>query len=306
MGSKSKSGSASTLNHSGKESGRDGSRSSSLSVHKTYKLYINGCFSRTESGRYFKLERDESSIADISRASRKDLREAVVAARRAQKKWADSSAYLKGQILYRVAEMLEGRRQQFVDELSTQGLSSEQAKQDVNQSIDCLVHYAGWSDKYQQVASSVNPVASSHFNFSMPEATGVVALLAPQAHGLVGLVANIAPIIVGGNTVVALASATYPLCAISFAEVLHTADVPAGVVNLLTGFEDELVEPFATHMDVNALIYCGDSEEKILQIESLAACNVKRVTLRPQLITMGPHTIMDTQELKTTWHPVGG
>ena len=168
------------------------------------------------------------------------------------------------------------------------------------------MHHAGWSDKFQQIFSSVNPVASAHFNFSVPEATGVVAVLAPRSNGLLGLVANIAPAIVGGNTVVALASEVSPLCAVSFAEVLHSSDVPAGVVNILTGFGDELAEHFASHMDVNAIIYCGNSKERIREVENLAANNVKHVIVRTRLETTGPYLIKDTQEIKTTWHPVGG
>lgn len=274
-------------------------------VAKTYKLFINGAFPRTESGRYFKLTRTDGVVANLCQASRKDFREAVVAARAAQGRWAATSAYLRGQILYRIAEMLEGRRQQFVDELISQGAKAVQAERDVQGAIDALVHYAGWSDKYQQIFSSVNPVASSHFNFSVPEPTGVVSVIAPTGSGLQGLVTSLAPAIVGGNSVVLLASKTYPLCAISFAEVLHSSDVPAGVVNILTGFEDELREHFASHMDVNAIVYCGRSKKSIQAIETLAAVNVKRVIIRNGSESTGPYLIKDTQEIKTTWHPVG-
>lgn len=289
-----------------KKTRRSAPKSNKAAVAKTYKLYVNGKFPRTESGRYIKLESRGQVVANVCQASRKDFREAVVAARSAQKSWAASSAFLKGQILYRIAEMLEGRRQQFVEELQNQGESKTLAQSEVQNAIDCLVHYAGWSDKYQQIFSSVNPVASAHFNFSVPEPTGVVAMLAPQRSGLLGLVANLAPAIVGGNTVVALASEQYPLCAISFAEVLHSSDVPGGVVNILTGFSEELTEQFASHMDVNAIIYCGASRVRMQSIEEHAAGNVKRVIIRRRKTANGPYLIKDTQEIKTTWHPVGG
>ena len=208
-------------------------------VDKTYKIYIGGKFPRTESGRYFTLDdADGAVIANLCRGSRKDFRNAVVAARNAFDGWSASSAYLRGQILYRIAEMLEGRSDQFVAELALQGLSKRKAKKEVESSIDRLIYYAGWSDKYQQIFSAVNPVSSSHFNFSVLEPTGVVSVIAPDDTSLLGLVSNIAPVIVGGNTCVVLASEALPLCAISFAEVLHASDVPGGVVNILTGFRE--------------------------------------------------------------------
>ncbi|MDH4108125.1 MAG: aldehyde dehydrogenase family protein, partial [Gammaproteobacteria bacterium] len=228
-----------------------------IPVAKTYKIYIDGKFPRTESGRYYALhDENESVLANVCRSSRKDFRNAVVAARKALDKWAAASAYLRGQILYRIAEMLEGRREQFIDELKLQGSSRGKAKGEVDASIDRLIYYAGWADKYQQVFSSVNPVSSSHFNFSVTEPTGVVAIMAPEDSALLGLVSNIAPAIVSGNTSVVLASESKPLSAVSFAEVLHASDVPAGVVNLLTGWRSELSGQFATHMDVNAVVYC--------------------------------------------------
>lgn len=289
-----------------KSASRNSAKPAKLSVAKTYKLYINGKFPRTESGRYFALKKKGDVVANICQASRKDLREAVVAGRAAQKSWAASSAYLKGQILYRAAEMLEGRRAQFVSELVAQGLPEPKAQSELDQAIDCLVHYAGWADKYQQIFSTVNPVASSHFNFSVPEPTGVVAVIAPQRSGLIGLVAAIAQAIVGGNTVIALASQSLPLCAISFAEVLHSSDVPAGVVNILTGYVDELGEHLASHMDINAIVYTGNSKTLLQELETLAANNVKRVIARSKIETTGPYTIRETQEIKTTWHPIGG
>jgi len=282
-----------------------------LPIAKTYKIYIGGKFPRTESGRYFALkDGDGEVIANMCRGSRKDFRNAVAAARQAQPGWAKSSAYLRGQILYRVGELLEGRREQFVAELERQGNPARSAELEVDASIDRLVYYAGWADKYQQVFSAVNPVSSSHFNFSVLEPTGVVALLAPNESGLIGLVSNVASTIVGGNTCVALASERQPLCAVSFAEVLHASDVPAGVVNLLTGYRSELTGQFASHMDVNAVIYCDGGKKDAATIEELAAGNIKRVVSRQSLDWLGeaaasPYHVRDTQEVKTTWHPIG-
>lgn len=282
-----------------------------LPVDKTYKIYIGGKFPRTESGRYFALEDPKGSvIANICRGSRKDFRNAIVAARSASPGWSAATAYLRGQILYRIAEMLEGRHDQFVAELVLQGVARRKAKHEVNATVDRLIYYAGWSDKYQQIFSSVNPVSSSHFNFSVLEPTGVVSVLAPDDSSLLGLVSNIAPAIVGGNTCVVLASESRPLCAVSFAEVLHASDVPAGVVNILTGFREELTTQFASHMDVNAVVFCdGDADiAKLIQIE--AANNMKRVISRVDTrwaedSAQSPYLIRDTQETKTTWHPIG-
>lgn len=282
-----------------------------LAVAKTYKIYIDGKFPRTESGRYFKLEdKNGKVVANVCRSSRKDFRNAVVAARKAQPGWASASAYLRGQVLYRIAEMLEGRRGQFIDELRLQGVAPKKAEKEVDASVDRLIYFAGWSDKYQQIFSSVNPVASSHFNFSVLEPTGVVALLAPQDSGLIGLVANLAPALVGGNACVVLAPETRPLSAISFAEVLHSSDVPAGVVNLLTGFRDELIEHFASHMDVNSIAVCDADDATRGRVQTLAADNIKRVIARSGRdwssdTAADPYLIRDTQEVKTTWHPVG-
>ena len=249
-----------------------------IPVDKTYKIYIGGKFPRTESGRFFALEDSAGKvIANVCRGSRKDFRNAVVAARNAVPGWSGASAYLRGQILYRIAEMLEGRSEQFVAELVLQGESKRRAQKEVEASIDRLIYYAGWSDKFQQIFSAVNPVSSSHFNFSVLEPTGVVALIAPDESSLLGLVANIAPVIVGGNTCVVLASEQMPLCAISLAEVLHASDVPGGVVNILTGFREELTEQFASHMDVNAVIHCDGDQETAKNVQILAAENVKRV-----------------------------
>ena len=282
-----------------------------IAVAKTYKIYIGGKFPRTESGRYFPLEDAKGNvIANICRGSRKDFRNSVVVARKAQAGWAKASAYLRGQILYRIAEMLEGRREQFIAELLLQGVTQRAAEKEVDQSIDRLIYFAGWADKYQQVFSAVNPVSSSHFNFSVLEPTGVVSILAPNDSGLLGLVSNIAPAIVGGNTCIVLASETMPLCAVSFAEVLHASDVPGGVVNILTGYRSELTEQFASHMDVNTIIYCDGGKAVARQVQDLAADNIKRVVQRTRTDwskseSDNPYLIRDTQEVKTTWHPIG-
>ena len=287
------------------------STASRVAVAKTYKIYIDGKFPRTESGRYFPLEgKDGNVIANVCRSSRKDFRNAVVAARNAFGKWSAASAYLRGQILYRIAEMLEGRREQFIAELATQGIAKRRAAAEVDASTDRVIYYAGWADKYQQIFSAVNPVSSSHFNFSVLEPTGVVAIIAPDDSGLLGLVSNVMPAIVGGNTCVVLASESLPLCAVSFAEVLHASDVPPGVVNILTGYRSELTTQFASHMDVNAIVYTdGDAElGRTVQVE--AAANIKRVIARPGRdwaadSSQSPYFIQDTQETKTTWHPIG-
>lgn len=285
---------------------------SRVPVAKTYKIYIDGKFPRTESGRYFTLENDDGAvIANICRGSRKDFRNAVVAARNAFSGWSGASAYLRGQILYRIAEMLEGRKEQFVAELVLQGVSKRNAKKEVEASIDRLIYYAGWSDKYQQIFSAVNPVSSAHFNFSVLEPTGVVSVLAPDDSSLLGLISNIAPVIVGGNTCVVLASEKLPLCAISFAEVLHASDVPAGVVNILTGYREELTGQFASHMDVNAIVYCDGNADVAADVQEKAADNIKRVLARVDedwsaQVAQSPYLIKETQEVKTTWHPIGG
>jgi len=282
-----------------------------LPVLKTYKIYIGGKFPRTESGRYYLLKDAKgSAVANVCLSTRKDFREAVVAARGAQSSWAGKSASLRGQILYRIAEMLEGRASQFVEELVVTGATASAARQEVEKSVDRVLYYAGWADKYQQIFSSVNPVASSHFNFSLLEPTGVVSILAPEDSGLIGLVSMIAPCIVGGNTCIALASTAKPLAAVTFTEVLATSDLPGGVVNVLTGKRTELIEHFANHMDVNAGVYCGhDSEERAL-VRTQSALNVKRAITYDREDWMAdeaqsPYFILDTQEVKTTWHPVG-
>ena len=281
-----------------------------LPVAKTYKLYVDGKFPRSESGRYYPLERGGRLVANVCRASRKDFRDAVVAARNAFATWSQASAYLRGQMLYRAAEMLEGRHEQFTAELVLQGVTRSRAAAEVTATIDRLVYYAGWADKYQQVFSSVNPVATSHFNFSVLEPTGVVAIIAPEASGLLGLASNLAPAVAGGNTCVVLASKTLPLAAVSLGEVLQASDIPAGVVNMLTGWRDELAEQFASHMDVNAVVCCDAEADMSRRVQVAAADNIKRVVLRAGLDwtaddSQSPYLIRDTQETKTTWHPIG-
>ncbi len=279
-----------------------------LPILKTYKLYIDGKFPRTESGRYYVPEVDGDALGNICQASRKDVKNAVVAARKAQSGWANRTAYNRGQILYRIGEMLEGRREQFTAELLRQGLPATQATHEVNQSIDRLIYYAGWCDKYQQVFSCVNPVASSHFNFSLLEPTGVVFVVASQTSPLLGLVAMLAPVIAGGNTCILLAAESKPLSAMTFAEVLQTSDVPDGVVNLLTGNPAELGQHFASHKDINAIAYDGADNEYLKTIQENAISNLKRVQNYQFDWTSdtcgNPYLIKDFCEVKTTWHPI--
>ncbi|MBT3518556.1 MAG: aldehyde dehydrogenase family protein [Candidatus Marinimicrobia bacterium] len=282
-----------------------------IDIQKTYKLFIGGKFPRTESGRYIKwMDKKESMVVNICRGSRKDFRNAMVSARGAVSGWSTRTAYNRAQILYRIGEMLEGRREQFMAELILQGLTIKQAKNEIDQSIDRLIYYAGWADKFQQVFSRVNPVSLPYFNFTIPESTGVVAAIAPDDSSLLGLVSIIAPVIAGGNSIVILASESFPLCSISFAEVLQTSDVPGGVVNILTGYRKELLEHFSSHMDVNAIIYCGDNTDDQKLVETNAALNVKHVILFPNQDWSkdqheSPYHILKCQETKTTWHPIG-
>ena len=281
-----------------------------LEVLKTYKIYIGGQFPRTESGRYYvPINAAGNKLANVCLSSRKDFRDAVVAARGAFGGWSGRAAFNRGQILYRIAEMLEGRKAQFIDELMKQDSTKVQAEKEVDLCVDRLIYYSGWCDKFQQVFSSVNPVASSHFNFSVPEPTGVVAAIAPQNDSLLGLVSVIAPIIAGGNTCIVLASATKPLCAVTFAEVLNSSDLPGGVVNILTGKVAELVPYFADHMDVNATVYCESDLATQKMIKEKSALNVKRIVLNDKVkwadaTGQSPYFIMDLQEIKTTWHPI--
>ena len=281
-----------------------------LEILKTYKLYINGQFPRTESGRYYKATNSKKEdLANICLGSRKDFRDAVVAARNAFGGWSARAAFNRGQILYRIAEMMEGRKAQFIEELVKQDASGSQAEKEVGLAIDRLIYYSGWCDKYQQLFSSVNPVASSHFNFSVPEPTGVVAIIAPQHDSLAGLVSLIAPVIAGGNTCIVLASHSRPLCGVTFAEVLNSSDLPGGVVNILTGKVEELVPYFADHMDVNSTVYCEPDKAVQKMIKEKSSLNVKRVVLYDKVkwltnTAQSPYYIMDFQEIKTTWHPI--
>ena len=282
---------------------------SRIDVLKTYKIFIWGKFPRTESGRYFHMKNAKGDLlANMCLSSRKDFRNAVVSARKAQENWANATALNRGQILYRIAEMLESRKSQFIQQLISIGSTKSAAKKEVALSIDRLIYYAGWSDKFQQIFSSVNPVASSYFNFSILEPTGVVSIIAPNENPLLGLISLLAPTIVGGNTCVILAPCTNPLVAISLAEVLNTSDVPAGVVNILTGDREELLSHFASHKDVNAIIYCGDNLKEIKTVEEMATENLKRVNIYRrknwgQGNSQSPYFIEKCQEIKTIWHP---
>lgn len=275
-----------------------------MEILKTYKIYIGGSFPRTESGRYYPIQDKKGNIlANVCLSSKKDVRNAVVAARKAFGGWAEKTAFNRGQILYRIAEMLDGRKAQFIEELIKQGASKANAEKEVKQAVDCLVYYAGWADKYQQIGSSVNPVSSSHFNFSALEPMGVIGIIAPQQTSLIGLVKVIAPVICGGNTVIVAASETLPLCAVTFAEVIHSSDVPGGVVNILTGKVAELAPALAAHMDVNALVTesLGDLNKPLA-----LACveNLKRHITYSNSTDQGLQRITDLQEVKTTWHPI--
>lgn len=279
---------------------------SRLEVLKTYKIYIGGAFPRTESGRFYPVTLKNGTVTNICLSSRKDLRNAVVAARNAFEGWSSRAAFNRSQILYRIAEMLEGRKAQFVEELMAVGATKAAASKEVEASIDRCVYFAGWCDKYTQVFGSVNPVASSHFNFSTQEPTGVVTIIAPESPSLLGLVSCVMPVIAGGNTCVVLASENSPHVAVTFAEVLHSSDVPSGVTNILTGKEDELADQFSSHMDVNATIYCR--QKHLTKTKENGALNVKRVIdwSKKDWFKEGddPYLLLATQEVKTTWHPI--
>jgi len=285
-----------------------------LAVRKTYKLYINGEFPRTESGRVYAVTgKGGELIANACRGSRKDLRNAVAAARKAQGGWAGKAAYNRGQILYRIAEVCESRAAELTEELRRQGSTAAAAKKEVESVIDRWVHYAGWSDKYIQLFGSVNPVAGPYYNFTLPEPTGVVGVVAPEEPSLLGLVSRIAPAIVGGNTVIAITSETRPLAAVTLGEIFETSDVPAGVVNLISGQKSELVPWLAAHMDVNAIDITGVDKGAVAATREAASENVKRV-VRFDAATIGwddarrsqsPYAIFEFQESKTVWHPMG-
>lgn len=281
-----------------------------MEILKTYKLYIGGQFPRTESGRSYLISSlADEPMANACLASRKDIRNAVQAARKAHGGWAAKTPFNRSQIIYRIAEMLEARKVQFIDELVEFGFGKEEATTEIKTCIDRCIYYAGWADKFQALISSVNPVASSHFNFSTPEPMGVVGVLACQNTPLIGFISQILPIIIGGNTVVVLANSKMPLSAISFSEVLATSDVPGGVVNVLTGSIDELLPTLASHMDVNALSLATISNmPKLIEAQELAIENLKRTQLLAHdfknQAAQGMEFITDFQEIKTTWHPI--
>lgn len=285
-----------------------------LNVRKTYKLYINGEFPRTESGRYYEVRGQGGElVANACRGSRKDLRNAVAAARKALPGWSGKTAYNRGQILYRIAEVCESRAAELAEELRRQGASAAEARREVEAVVDRWVYYAGWSDKYVQLFGSVNPVAGPYYNFTVPEPTGVVGIVAPEAPALLGLVSRVAPAIVGGNTVVAVTSESRPLVAITLAEAFETSDVPAGVINLISGLKSELVPWMAAHMDVNAIDTTGVPAEAVATAQKAASENVKRVVhfdadrlgWSDTRLSQGPYAIFDFQEAKTVWHPMG-
>ena len=278
--------------------------SNRIDVKKTYKLFINGAFPRTESGRTYEVKNAKGVfVANPCLASRKDLKDAVVAARAAQPEWNKATAYNKGQILYRLAEMLEGRRAQFVDEIiSITGASKVKADKEVSDSIDHLVWYAGWSDKISSLSGALNPVAGPYYNFTIPESMGVIAAIAPESPSLLGFIDVIAPIIVSGNTVVVLASTKAPLSAMSFAEVIATSDVPAGVINILTGKKDEIAPWMASHMDIDGLDITGLATKKHAELRIAGAENLKRIF---SFKSHDPARILAFMEAKTVWHPIG-
>jgi len=285
-----------------------------LDVKKTYKLSIGGKFPRSESGRYLPAKAPTGEhLENVCHASRKDFRDAVVAARAAQDGWSKATAYNRGQILYRAAEMLQNRAPELGNEIArSTGASAAKAKREVMLAIDRLVHFAGWTDKYSQIFGSVNPVATSHFNFTTPEPTGVVVVLAPDEPSLVSLVSLMAPVILSGNTAIVITSDKFPLPAVTLMEVLATSDLPGGVVNLLTGKRDELAPHIAGHMDVNAIVDGAGDRELSAKLQAGTAFNLKRYANRSlapaDWFTMkaeDPYWILDTVEFKTAWHPIG-
>lgn len=280
-----------------------------LEILKTYKIYIGGKFPRTESGRTV-LVKDSNGkpYANICQSSRKDLREAVVTARSAFGGWSARAAFNRGQILYRIGEMLEGRKSQFVEEMMALGTSKENALKEVEQAIDRTIYYSGWCDKYQQIFSSVNPVASSHFNFSVQEPMGVVVIVCGNNSSLLNIVSMVMPVIAGGNSCIVLAPEKNPLCAVTFAEVINSSDVPGGVVNILTGFKSELIEHISNHLDINAVFGEELSNEEVKLLEDKSTSNLKRTLVVNSdwmdTSNQNPYTLLNFQETKTTWHPI--
>jgi len=278
---------------------------SRIDVLKTYKLFIGGAFPRSESGRVYAIKDSKGKhLANPAQASRKDLRDAVVAARAAFGGWSGATAYNRGQILYRMAEMLEGRAEQLVTELvALEGVTPRVASVQVQESIDLLVWYAGWSDKISTLAGSTNPVSGPYYNFSTPEPIGVVAVFAAAKPSLLNLVGSIASVISSGNTTVVIASEKFPLVAITFAEILATSDLPAGVVNILTGSSSELAPWAASHMDIDAIDANGLTAKQLKEAQVAGAANLKRIRVRSEIKT--PERILDYMEIKTVWHPIG-
>ena len=285
-----------------------------LDVRKTYKMFVGGNFIRSESGRSLPVHDPKGATLDnICHASRKDLRDAVVAARSATGGLAKKSAYLRGQILYRAAEMLENRADTLAGEIvRSTGVTAGKARAEVNLTIDRLVYFAGWTDKFMQVFGAVNPVASSHFNFTVPEPTGVVAVLAPDEPSLLALVSAVAPVVLSGNSAIAIASEKFPLPALTFAEILATSDLPGGVINILSGKRQELIPHLASHMDINAIVNASGVEDAHAALQSGTAINLKRYARRGLSAEdwFGPegenaYWILDTIECKTAWHPIG-
>jgi acyl-CoA reductase-like NAD-dependent aldehyde dehydrogenase len=279
--------------------------SNNLPVAKTYKLFINGAFPRSESGYTLPVRDKEGQLlANISKASRKDLRDSVRAARSAQEPWASRTAYNRGQILYRIAEMMEARRNEFITVLESTGAKRKEAVEQVEEAIDRWVWYAGWADKIHHVLGTVNPVAGPYFNFTMPEPTGVVAVVAPEEPALLGLVSRLAPIIVSGNTTVVVIDAEAGLAAVTLAEVLATSDLPGGVVNLLTGDKQELLPWILGHLDINSVDLTGAPNDIDHAVLEESAVNVKR-TIWGDPADESPYVIADFLEMKTVWHPIG-
>jgi acyl-CoA reductase-like NAD-dependent aldehyde dehydrogenase len=285
--------------------------SNRVPVLKTYKTYVGGKFPRSESGKIYPIKDSKDTIvANACRCTRKDVRDAVLAAKSAFSGWQQRSAYNKGQILYRMGEMLEGRKSQFVDELTVLGVKKKYAEAEVEAAIDRFIYYAGWTDKIAQVFGTINPVASQHFNFSSPEPTGVVGIISSEENPLLSVVSLIAPVIAGGNSCVLLAPESNPLPAVSLGEVLLSSDLPGGVVNILSGYHEEMADHLSSHLDVNAIFNASDDKSLAKLFDENASISVKRVKhFKPDdwlsESTEDPYLIQEFMEIKTTWHPIG-
>ena len=282
-----------------------------INVLKTYKNYVGGQFVRSESGHtYPSVTKNGKKLAQVCRSTRKDVRDAVTAARSAQPGWASKTAFNRGQIMYRLAEMLESQRAHFIGELTLSGMSRRQATKETDASVDRFVYYAGWTDKYSQVFGSVNPVASPYFNFSNPEPVGVTAVFCHEKSPLLGTVTAVACTIAGGNSTIVIPSENFPLPALSLGEVIHASDVPAGVVNILSGYHEELIDPLASHMDVNGLLSFKSHSDVQKRLDEHASENIKRNHHKDwedgyEDSLESPYLMMEFMEIKTTWHPVG-